>query len=170
MEQDAKLKLDLVDVSSCEKKLVVEIPADEVDREVEKLALDYSKRAKVPGFRPGKVPLGIIKQRYGSELHKDASHDIIQRTWKKALETHDLHPLAEPSVTELNDKPGEPLKFTVSFEILPKLELNEYKGVSVTATSPSVQDSDVEKALDSLRDQHAQFVPYESGEITLNSG
>ncbi len=159
------MKLDLVDVSGCEKKLAVEVAPEEIDREVEKLAAGYAKRAKVPGFRPGKVPLGVIKQRFRSELHKDATQEIIDRTWKQALETRDLHPISEPKVTELSDKLGEPLKFTVSFEILPKLEISEYKGISVSAPAAAVEDADVDAAMESLRDQHAQFVPYENGEI-----
>ena len=165
MEEKAKLNLEIVDVNSCQKNLVVEIPAEEVDQEVDKLAREYAKRAKVPGFRPGKVPLNIIKQRFGSELRSNATQDIIQRVWKEALETRDLHPLAEPTVKDLQDQPGSPLKFTVSFEVLPPIEIKDYKGVAVTVAFAPIEDAHVDKALEALREQHAQFVPYESGEI-----
>jgi len=165
MEQETKLNLEIVDVNSCQKNLVVEVPADEVDREVDKLALEYAKRAKVPGFRPGKVPLSIIKQRYGAELRSDATQDIIRRCWKEALETRDLHPLSEPAVKDRQDQPGTPFKFTLSFEILPPIEIKDYKGITVTVPSAAIEETDVDKALEALREQHAQFVPYESGEI-----
>ncbi len=165
IEREAKLNLEIVDVSSCLKDLVVEVPEEEVDREVDRLARTYARNAKVPGFRPGKVPLSIIKQRYAAELRSDATHDIIQRCWKEAVETRDLHPLSEPTVKERQDKPGEPFKFTVSFEILPPIEIEDYKGVAVTLPESTVGEGDVSKALEDLREQHAQHIPYEEGEI-----
>lgn len=135
------------------------MPPQEVDQEVENLAREYARSAKVPGFRPGKVPLNIIRQRYGSDLLKDATQSLIERCWKDALSEHDLHPLAQPVVKEIENKPGSPLKFTVSFEILPKLEVKDYKGVQVTLPSSEVAEENVNQALESLREQHAQFVP-----------
>jgi len=165
MEQKTKLNLEIKDVSSCQKNLVVEVPAEEIDQEVDKLAREYARRAKVPGFRPGKVPLSIIKQRFGSELRGDATQDIIQRSWKEALETRDLHPLTKPTVKDLQEQPGSPLKFTVSFEVLPPIEVKDYKGVVVTVPSIPIEDADIDKALEALREQHAQFVPCESSDI-----
>ncbi len=163
--EEAKLSFEIVDVNSCLKNLVVEVPAEEVDKQIEKLAQDYSRRAKVPGFRPGKVPLSIIKQRYGTELRSDATQDIIQRSWKEAVNTRDLHPLSEPVVKDMRDEPGAPFKFTVSFEILPQIEIKDYKGVAVTIPPSSAEEADVDKALEALREQNAQHVPIEDGEI-----
>jgi len=153
------LTVEIVEVSSCKRNLAVEVPPQEVDQEVENLAREYARSAKVPGFRPGKVPLNIIRQRYGSDLLKDATQSLIERCWKDALSEHDLHPLAQPVVKEIENKPGSPLKFTVSFEILPKLEVKDYKGVQVTLPSSEVAEENVNQALESLREQHAQFVP-----------
>ena len=153
------MTVEIVEVSSCKRNLAVEVPPQEVDQEVENLAREYARSAKVPGFRPGKVPLNIIRQRYGSDLLKDATQSLIERCWKDALSEHDLHPLAQPVVKEIENKPGSPLKFTVSFEILPKLEVKDYKGVQVTLPSSEVAEENVNQALESLREQHAQFVP-----------
>ncbi len=165
MEQETKLNVEIVDVSGCQKQLMVEVPAAEVDREVDKLAQEFAKRAKVPGFRPGKVPLSVIKQRYGTELRSDATHDIIQRCWKEAVQTHNLHPLSEPSVKDLKDQPGTSFKFTIGFEVLPPIEVKDYRGVAVTLPSTEVGDADVQKTLEELREQNAQFVPCEGDEI-----
>jgi len=153
------LTVEIVEVSSCKRNLAVELPPQEVDQEVENLAREYARSAKVRGFRPGKVPLNIIRQRYGSDLLKDATQSLIERCWKDALSEHDLHPLAQPVVKEIENKPGSPLKFTVSFEILPKLEVKDYKGVQVTLPSSEVADENVDQAIEGLREQHAQFVP-----------
>ena len=155
------MTVEIVEVSSCKRNLAVEVPPQEVDQEVENLAREYARSAKVPGFRPGRVPLNIIRQRYGSDLLKDATQSLIERCWKDALSEHDLHPLAQPVVKEIENKPGSPLKFTVSFEILPKLEVKDYKGVQVTLPSSEVADENVDQAIERLREQHAQFVPTE---------
>ncbi len=165
MEQEARLSVEIVDVSGCQKNLVAEVPAEEIDREVEKLAAGFARNAKVPGFRPGKVPLNIIKQRYGSQLRSDATQEIIERCWKEALETRDLHPLSSPAVKDLQDKPGEPFRFTLSFEVLPAIELAEYKGISAAIPDSTIGDEEVARTLQTLQERHAQFAPYENGEI-----
>ena len=158
------MTVEIIEVNSCKRNLAVEVPAEEVDQEIDKIAREYARNAKVPGFRPGKIPLSIIRQRYGSSLLQDAGQKIIERTWKSALDEHDFHPLAEPVVKEVESKPGQPLKFTVEFEVLPNLEVNEYKGLDVTLPSSEVKEEEVDQALENLREQHAEFVPVDGGE------
>jgi trigger factor len=159
-----KLTVEIIEVNSCKKKLAFEVPAQEVGQEIDQLAREYARNAKVPGFRPGKVPLSVIRQRYGSDLQQDATHKIIERCWKDTLAEHDFHPLAQPVIKDVDNKPGQVLKFTVEFEILPPLEVKDYKGVAVSMPSSEVKDDDVIQAIDNLREQHAQFVPVDGGE------
>ena len=159
------MSVQIVDINECKKNLVAEVSAEVVEEEVNKLAREYAGRAKVPGFRPGKVPLAIVKQRYGSDLWHEATEDIIRRSWKDALAEHSLKPLAEPVVEEVHGDMGQTLKFTVSFETLPPLEVKDYKGVSVSVTPPKVSDADVDQALEMLREQHAELFPVEDGEV-----
>ena len=158
------MTVEIVEVSSCKRNLAVEVPPQEVDQEVDNLAREYARNAKVPGFRPGKVPLNIIRQRYGTDLLKDATQNIIERCWKSALSEHNLHPLAQPVVKELENKPGNPLKFTVSFEILPQLEIKDYKALPATLSSPEITEEDVNQAIQNLREQQAQFIPIDGSE------
>jgi trigger factor len=158
------LTVEIIEVNSCKRNLSVEVPAQEVDQEVEKIAREYARDAKVPGFRPGKVPLNIIRQRYGNELLQEATQKIIERCWKDAIAEHNLHPLAQPAIKDMDNKPGKPLKFTVSFEVLPHLEVKDYKGVVVTLPPSEVTDENVSQAIKTLREQHAQFVPVDAGE------
>ena len=109
------MTVEIVDLSGCKRNLVVEVSTEEVEREIDGLAHKYAQSTKIPGFRPGKVPLHIIKQRFGSELRNDATQDIIQRTWKHAVEEHNLQPLSKPVVENLESKPGAGLKFAMSF-------------------------------------------------------
>jgi trigger factor len=159
------LTLEIVEISACKKNLLAEIPDEEVEKEIDSLARKYARKVKIPGFRPGKVPLNIIKQRYSADLRRDAAQDMINRCWRDAVEEHDLKPLAEPEIQKLEAEAGNPLKFTLSFEELPPLELTDYKGINVNAPAVKIEDADVDKAIEGLQDQYAQFVPVEDGEI-----
>jgi trigger factor len=154
-----KLTVEIVELSSCKRDLQAEVPVQEVEQEVDRIARDYSRNVKVPGFRPGKVPLNIIRQRFGSDLLKEATQKIIERCWRDAITERNIIPLAEPVIKEMDSKPGVPLKFTLSFEILPALEVKDYKGVPVTLPSSEVTDDGLNQAIESLRERHAQFVP-----------
>jgi len=157
--------LEIVDISSCKKNLVAEVPAAQIEEEISGLAQQYAQRAKVPGFRPGKVPLSIIRQRFAADLQSEATQEIINRTWKQAVAEHALKPLTEPAVDKVESVAGQPLKFVLSFEISPVLEITDYKGVPVKIPTVAVQEADVDAALEGLREEHAQFVPVENGEV-----
>jgi trigger factor len=158
------LKVEIVDISSCKRNLVAEIPAEQVEEEIRRLAGNYAQNIKVPGFRPGKVPLSIVRQRFGDDLRKDATQEMISNTWKQAVTERGLNPITEPAVEKVESEPGLPLKFTLSFEVLPSIEVGECKGIQVTVPAAKIEDDDVDKALDALRNEHAQYVPVESGE------
>ncbi len=158
------MSIEIVDVNSCKRNLVAEVSSDQLEQEIDSLARKYARRAKVPGFRPGKVPLNIVKQRFLADLRSDATQDIIQRCWKDAIEEHHLQPISEPVLQDLKDDAGSPLKFTLAFEVLPAMEVKDYKGVAVTVEASKVEDADVDKAIEELRERQAQFTPVEQGE------
>ena len=156
---------EIKEINSSKRNLVVEVPAEKLEEEIDKQAKAYAQRAQVPGVRPGKVPLTVIKQRYRAELRNDATQEMVRRAWKEALEEHQLHPINEPSLENLSNELGNPLKFTLEFEILPAFEAKDYKGVSVSVPRTDVTDKDVDEAIESLRERNAQYVPVEEGEV-----
>jgi len=158
------LTVEIIEVNNCKRNLAVEVPEQEVDEEITKIAREYARNAKMPGFRPGKIPLNIIRQRYANDLRQDAAQNIIDRTWRNAIEEHKLRPLAPPVVEKIDNKPGSNLKFTVAFEVLPPLEVKDYKGVNVSLEQIEITDEDVNQALENLREQNAQFIPVDSAE------
>ncbi len=158
------MTVEIVEVNNCKRNLAVELPSEALDQEVNKIAKEYAGKANIPGFRPGKIPMNIIKQRYRNDLLKEATQKIIERCWKDAVEEHNLRPLAPPSLQDVENKLGSPLKFTLSFEILPELEVKDYKGVPVTLPPIAVKDSNVDQAIEDLREKNAQFVPVDGGE------
>jgi trigger factor len=161
---ETDLTVEIVEINSCKRSLTVELPSEVLDQEVDGIAREYARNAKIPGFRPGKIPMNIIKQRYGNDLLKEATQRIIERCWKDAVRERDIHPLAPPAIQDVDNKPGNPLKFTLSFEVLPELEVKDYKGVSVNLSPMGVKDETVKQALEDLREQHAQFIPIDGGE------
>ena len=98
---------------------MVEVPAEQVEQEMDKLARAVCAARQGSRIPPGKVPLNMIKQRYRAEMRNDATQEIIQRSWKEAVEKHASAPLTGTVVQDLKDDPGNPLKFTLVFEILP---------------------------------------------------
>jgi trigger factor len=158
------LTVEIIEVNSCKRNLAVEVPASEVDQEIDKIAREFARNAIVPGFRPGKIPLNIIRQRYGSDLLQEATQKIIEHTWRDALAEHNFSPLAQPVVQEVDSKPGQSLKFTLAFEILPPLEVKDYKGVEADLPSSEIKDEEVNQALENLREQRAEFTPVDGAE------
>jgi trigger factor len=108
-----ELTHEIKEISSCKRNLVVEVPAEQLEEEIDTQAKAYARRAQVPGFRPGKVPLSVVKQRFRAELRSDATQEMVRRAWKQAMEEHHLHPINEPSLEDLSNEPGNPLKFTL---------------------------------------------------------
>jgi trigger factor len=155
-----------VNINGVKRNLVVEIPAEQVEHEIESLARKLALRVRVPGFRPGKVPLSVVRQRYAADLRDEATHEIVQRFWKETIAAHQIRPLAEPVVEGLKHEPGFPLSFTLAFEVLPEFEVKDYGGVPITMDSSAVEETAVDAAIESLREQQAQYIPVENGEAS----
>jgi len=166
MSQESSLKFEIVNISGCKRNLVAEVPAEEINSKIDELAREYAQKAKVPGFRPGKVPLNVIKQRFSNDLRSDATQEIIRLCWKKALSEQDLHPLTEPTLENVQNETDGPLKFQLAFEVLPAVEIKDYQGITIKALQSKVEDTDVDDSLKFLQDQNAQYVPVEDAEIT----
>ncbi len=159
------MKAEIVEKNSCKRNLVVEVPAEQVEAEINRLARKYMTNVKVPGFRPGKVPMNIVRQRYGSDLRADATQSLVSEHWQRALSEYDIKPLAEPVVEDIKSEPGEPLRFILAYEIMPALEVENYKGIAARLEADPVEEAEVEKALEALRERQAQYVPIDGGTV-----
>ncbi len=155
------MEVAIADVSQCAKDLTIEVPADEVKAQFEKVYELYSKNVKVPGFRPGRVPRSVIKQRFQKEVRDEVAGEMIPHALGHALKDHQLRAVAEPSLLELNLSEGEPLKFKARIEILADFELTRYKGLKGTRRVVQVPDEEVEKIIQSWRENHSEMVTIE---------
>src|SRR5258705_13210797 len=113
------MKTEFQDVSETQKKITNENPSDIVGAEIDRIAKGYSKQARLPGFRPGKVPSNIIKQRFREQIHHDVMHDLIPRAVEEALQERGIEPVATPDIKDVSLRDGEPLKFTAEFGTAP---------------------------------------------------
>src|ERR687890_661661 len=125
------MKFDLVDVSDTHKNLVVEIPSAVVDAEIDKVSRDYSKAARIPGFRPGKVPPKVVRQRFRDQILHDVAHGLIPRAVDEALRSRGVEPVDTPDIRDVVVEEGQPLKFTASFETVPPIDPGDYSHVTL---------------------------------------
>jgi len=156
-------------LEGCRRSLEISVPASEVDAEVARAVADVQKRARIPGFRPGKVPSSLIRQQFKGEVRQKVVESLIPKHLHAQMEAENLHPVGRPDVTEVHFEEGEPLRFKAEFEVIPPIELGEYKGVEVHYHEPEVTDEDVEKRINELRDERAEYVnldprPLENGD------
>jgi trigger factor len=155
------MKTEFVDVSETRKNLVVEIPSDVVDAEIDRVARDYSKAARIPGFRPGKVPPRVIKQRFRDQILHDVVHELVPRAVDDALRERGVEPVDTPDIRDVVVSEGQPLKFTAAFDTVPPLELRDVASLQVSKPSAALDEGAVQQALERLRERAARYEPVE---------
>jgi trigger factor len=156
-----KLQIAVADLSQCQKDLTVEVPAEEVKAEFEKAYDAYTRYAKVPGFRPGRVPRGVIKQRFAKEVKDEVIGNLLPHALQHAITDHKLHVVGNPQIDDISVNEGEPLRFKATLEVLPEFDLKEYKGLSAVKRIARITDQDVEGVLGRFQQSAAEFVPVE---------
>ncbi|HEY3380520.1 MAG TPA: trigger factor [Vicinamibacterales bacterium] len=155
------MKSDFVDVSETKKNLIIEIPSEEVDAEIARVTRNIGRTARVPGFRPGKTPAGVVKQRFRDEILHEVAHELVPRAVDEALRERTIEPIATPDVRDVDVKEGQPLRFTASFETVPPVDPGEYGTIQLRRYPETVEADAVDQALDRLRQRAARFEPIE---------
>ncbi|MCL5746218.1 MAG: trigger factor, partial [Acidobacteria bacterium] len=147
---------------------------DEVESETARVVADLKKRARLPGFRPGKAPDSIIRRQFGDEVRHRVMENLIPTHLQKQFEAEGLHVVGRPDITDVHMDPGEPFRFKAEFEVMPDIELGDYKGVTVSYNDPEITDEDIDKRIAELREQKAEYVnidprPLEKGDYAAVS-
>ena len=155
------MKTEFVDVNETRKNVRVEIPSDVVDAEIDRHARDYSRKARVPGFRPGKAPARVIKQRFKDQILHDVAHDLIPQAVNDALRERGVEAVDQPDIRDVTVEEGRPLTFTASFDTVPPFEPGDYTTISLRRPSIRIDDEAVDRALQRLRDRAARYEPVE---------
>jgi trigger factor len=156
------MNVSLTEVSPSQKKIQVQIPVSKVTEELEKKYRDLAKNTKVKGFRPGKVPLSIIKSYYGKAVEHELSAQFIQDTFEDALKETDVKPLTQADVSESHFEEDGGFTYTALVDICPPFELPGYKGLEVHKPAVEITDEQIQQEMDGLAQSHAQLHTVES--------
>src|SRR5579863_2458606 len=147
--------------ASCRRELELEIPVEEVSKSSEKVAKEFAKMARVPGFRPGKAPISLIKRRYADDIKGEVLQSLVPEKVEKAVAEQKLSPVSQPQVDKLEFNEGQPVKFRASFDVLPEFTLANYKKLEIEMPEMNLTDEDVNKALAEMQQRAAAFTPVE---------
>ncbi len=147
--------------ATCRREIELEIPADRVEKAADKVARDIVRIARIPGFRPGKAPMTLVRRRFKDDIQGEVVQSLVPEYLEKALGEKNLVPVTRPEVDKVEFKEGEPLKFRAVFEVLPEFELREYKNLRVQVDEIEAGDKEVAEALEDMRGRAATFVPVE---------
>jgi trigger factor len=145
----------------CTRELVIDVPAEEVSRAWAKVAANYRKYAKIPGFRAGKVPESVIRRRFGAEIRKEVIDSLLPERFNKGVADLGIRPVGQPQVTELTVDEGAPLHVKAVFEYIPSFSIDGYKDVTVTKPSVEVTEEEFQQELAQLRESRTTFEPVE---------
>ncbi len=147
--------------NNCTREVEVEVAADVVVRETEAVVEKYRKLARLPGFRKGKVPAGLIRERFAEEIKSEVLDALVPKYFREQVEQKGLAPVSQPKVVDLHLHDGEPLRFKATFEVLPAIEISGYEDLRAEKKEVTVSDEDVVLALHDLREQFAQYATVE---------
>jgi trigger factor len=148
-------------ISACKKEIQLEIPATEVMKEWDRVVAQYASRAKIKGFRPGKVPKDMIKRMYYPDIRETLINNLIPPALNKELNEKNITPVGQPVISDLHFKEDEPIRFKVTVESWPEIHLPEYTGIKVTKKRVSVTEKEIQESLEELREKSAQYIPSE---------
>jgi trigger factor len=139
----------------------VDAPVEEVDKAFQKVTKRYTKLARIPGFRAGKVPPSLIKSRFAREVRQEVLESLVSDKFREALEAQHLRPVSQPQVSEMFLVEGQPLKFTATFEVLPEFDIAGYDNVHIQRPDATLTDEEFEGELDNVLEHHATVEPVE---------
>jgi len=151
------MKVAVEELGACKRRLQVEEAPEVVSKAWEKAFTRVQKEAKLPGFRKGKVPRGMIKLHFSDDVRQEVARHLIPDVYRQALEETKLRPVEEPDLKEVSLEEGAPLKFEAFVEIKPAITLGQYTGLSVKHEPKPFEEREIDEALENLREQHAEF-------------
>jgi trigger factor len=151
--------------------LDIEVPIEEIEARLDEVARQIQRRASLPGFRPGRVPLDMVRQHFAQRVEEEFLENFVPRIASDAVDQARLNPVIPPLVRNLRFNPGQPLRFEVAVDVRPEVEARDYRGIPVKRRSHAVDEAAVERALADLREESAVFAdlnrPAERGDVVL---
>lgn len=150
--------LNFEDISPIQKLVEVEIPADLLSREASRVTSEFGRQAKVPGFRPGKIPANVVRTKFAKEIQEEVVSRVLGQSFRDVVIGKGLEPVGEPQLEHLDPFiDGAPMKFRARFEVKPVIELGEYRGLEIEDPKIEVSETDVEAMIERLREQASHY-------------
>ena len=149
------------ETNACLRELEVEVPAEVVEKELARVTREFARLARIPGFRPGKAPAQLVRTRFDEEIKREVLQTLIPEHFENAAREKNLHPITDPRIDKLEFEAGKPLRFRARFEVLPEIALGDYKGLEIERVKLEVDDEDVVRELEALRERVAVLEPVE---------
>ncbi len=146
-----------MEATTCKKELVIEIPIDVVQREVDSVAEQFAKRARIPGFRPGHAPTTLVRRHFQDDIRSEVAQTLIPRFFQTAVKEQKWDIVGQPRFEDLKFEDDQPLSCKATFEIYPEVDLKPYKELEVEEEQAAVTDADVDKAVEELRENASTF-------------
>ncbi len=143
------------------REVALEVPAEEVTKTYARITRRYQKQARIPGFRPGKVPESTIRNRFAKELRQEVMDALVQERFRSEMETQDLQPISQPQIVELNLQDEQPLRFRAQFEVAPVIDVSGYDTVRVERPAVELTDAEYDAEMERTLDSHATIEPVE---------
>lgn len=142
--------------SGLERRMVINVPADKIDSEVDKRVKDTARRVRLDGFRPGKVPVSVVRQRFGQGIRAEVLQDVVRDSYVEALDKESIVPAGYPRFEDVKDEGGQ-VEFTAVFEVFPEVTLGDFSALAVDVDEVDVTDENVDQMIDTLRKQRAEY-------------
>lgn len=153
------MKVTVEAVGACRRAMAIEVPPERVAAKAEAILEAFGQKAKVPGFRPGKVPRAIIEQRFKADVRGELLRDLVPEAFFEALRQEPFTAVSDPDFDEISLQDGQPLRFRATFEVKPDVTVEGYRGVELFRQPTTVNDEEVERALAALQERAAEYVP-----------
>ena len=157
------MQVSLSATGGLERRLEVAVPATEVASEVEQRLKQISRTARLKGFRPGKAPYAVVRKQFGDQVHTEVVSDLMRSSFAKALSQEKLTPAANPRIEPLAIGPGADLKYAAVFEVMPEVKVAAVDGIAVERPGATVEESDIDAMIESMRRQRPVFTTVERG-------
>lgn len=157
------MKSEIVDVNETRRDLTVEVPSTVVDEAIGRAAAKIGRAAKIPGFRPGKVPATVVRQRFKGEIMQDVAETLISRAVGEALVERSIEPIDTPEIKDLVLEEGKALTFKASFDVVPSFDPGDLTTIEATQPAATIADEVVNQSLERLRERAARFEAVETG-------
>lgn len=143
--------------SDLERRMVINVPADKVNTEVDKRVKETARRVRLDGFRPGKVPASVVKQRFGQSIRAEVLQDVLRNSYVEALEQESITPAGYPRFEDVKDQGEGDVEFSAVFEVFPEIKIGDFSAVEVEKPEVDISEENIDQMIDSLREQRAEY-------------